>query len=70
MAVTPIRILRAVRRRSVEEARHALGACLTAEAQAVDAVQAIVERRGATGRHTRRLGDRISLGDVPRDVLE
>jgi hypothetical protein len=44
MAADSIRILRAVRRRSVEEARHALGACLTAEAQAVDAVQAIVDK--------------------------
>ena len=44
MAADSIRILRAVRRRSVEDARQALGACLAAEAQAVDAVQAIVDK--------------------------
>jgi hypothetical protein len=44
VAADSIRILRAVRRRSVEEARHALGACLAAEAQAVDAVEAIVNQ--------------------------
>jgi flagellar biosynthesis chaperone FliJ len=41
MARDSIQILRTVRRRSVEEARHALGVCLTAEAQAADKVQAI-----------------------------
>jgi hypothetical protein len=44
MAADSIRILRAVRRRSVEEARHALGACLAAEALAVDAVESIVDK--------------------------
>src|ERR1700733_464726 len=34
MARDSLESLRAVRRRSVEEARYALGACLTAEAQA------------------------------------
>ncbi len=54
MAVDSIRILRAVRRRSVEEARQALGASLAAEAQAVDAVEAIVEqaRRDRTAHQT------------------
>jgi flagellar biosynthesis chaperone FliJ len=54
MAANPIRILRAVRRRSVEEARHALGACLAAEAQAADAVEAIVDkaRRDRAAHHT------------------
>ena len=33
----------AIRRRSVEEGRYALGACLTAEAQAAEAVQAIAD---------------------------
>jgi flagellar biosynthesis chaperone FliJ len=44
MAANSIRILRSVRRRSVEEARSALGACLATEAQAVDAFEAIVEQ--------------------------
>lgn len=44
MAANSIRILRSVRRRSVEEARFALGACLATEAQAVDALEAIVEQ--------------------------
>jgi flagellar biosynthesis chaperone FliJ len=43
MARESIQILRAIRRRSVEEARYALGACLTAEAQAAAAVQAIAD---------------------------
>jgi flagellar biosynthesis chaperone FliJ len=43
MARDSLEILRAVRRRSVEEARYALGACLTAEAQAAAAVQAITD---------------------------
>jgi hypothetical protein len=43
MARDSIRILRAVRRRSVEQARYALAACLTAEAQAAAAVQAVAD---------------------------
>jgi flagellar biosynthesis chaperone FliJ len=44
MAADSIRILQAVRRRSVEEARYALGACLAAEAQALDALEAIIDK--------------------------
>ena len=43
MARDSLKTLRASRRRSVEEARYALGACLTAEAQAAAAVQAITD---------------------------
>ena len=41
MARDPLRILQTVRRRSVEAARYALGACQTAEAQAADKIRAI-----------------------------
>jgi hypothetical protein len=44
MAADSIRILRAVRRRSLEEARHALGVCLAAEAQALDDLETIVDK--------------------------
>jgi flagellar export protein FliJ len=39
-----MRILQTVRRRSVEEARSALGACLMAEKQAEDAIRAIDDK--------------------------
>src|SRR4051812_7504672 len=41
MARDPMLILRTVRRRSVEEARYALGACLTAEAAAAARLRAV-----------------------------
>jgi flagellar biosynthesis chaperone FliJ len=44
MAANLLFILRVVRRRSVEEARYALGVCLAAEAQAVDALETIVDK--------------------------
>ena len=41
MARDPLLMLRIVRRRSVEGARYALGACLAAEAEAADRIKAI-----------------------------
>src|SRR5947209_2353849 len=41
MARETMRILQAVRRRSVEEARRALGACLAAEAETADRLRAL-----------------------------
>jgi flagellar biosynthesis chaperone FliJ len=43
MARDPIRMLRTVRRLAVEQARHALAACLTAEATAADQLRVIDE---------------------------
>jgi flagellar biosynthesis chaperone FliJ len=54
MTADSIFLLRAVRRRSVEQARQALGACLAAEAQARDALEAIADnaRRDRATHHT------------------
>jgi flagellar biosynthesis chaperone FliJ len=41
MADDPIRLLQALRRRSVEEARQALGTCLAAEAQLAETIREI-----------------------------
>jgi flagellar export protein FliJ len=43
MARDPLRILLAMRQRSVEQARYALGACLAAETQAADRLRALDE---------------------------
>lgn len=41
MARDPLLMLRVVRRRSIEAARHALGACLVAEAEAASRIKAL-----------------------------
>ncbi|MEA2737378.1 MAG: hypothetical protein QOH05_685 [Acetobacteraceae bacterium] len=43
MARDPLRILQAVQSRSVEQARHALGACLKAESEAADRISSLDE---------------------------
>jgi flagellar export protein FliJ len=80
MARDPLRMLRTVRRHAVEQARHALAACLSREAAAAEQVRAIDEARerdraaGCQVEEAHQFIDmftlRLQVGAAERDAAE